>query len=460
MLTFFDKLLTCEGWRRVGLMWLLGAMAALAHAPFFLWFLLPLSYGMWLAVLLRQDSPKRGFILSWWWGFGFFLVGLYWICISMTVDILRFGWMIPFALFGFNGALALFMALAGAVFVRLKPRITLLRWLLFVALVTAAEWLRSNLFTGFPWNIPAYVWGALDASIQLAALLPIHALGAITLLLASASAFWLKRWPILLSAALFAACLGWGKMQLPDDDSGASWQAPTSMRLVQGNVPQHFKHNKELARELFQIHINLSAGSDAAYVIWPESAVPYTFDWQEPFPHHAFEWLKEGQILITGAAIYERDADRYTNSIIAIRGGEGVAARFDKQHLVPFGEYAPLRGILPVEKIVPGRQDFSAGEGVRRLMGFVPLICYEVIFPAYAKDAAAESVMLLNLTNDDWFGNSSGPYQHLLKARFRAVENRKPLLRVANSGISAVIDPYGRVTQSLPLGVRGVIDLP
>ncbi len=443
------KFLTLSGWARAVLMSACGVMAALALAPYFWWPILPVSFGLWLHYLLRAESPKAAFRLSWWWGFGFFLAGLYWVSISMTVDLARFGWMIPFALIGFNGALALFPASAGWVFSRLRGN-EVVRWVLFATLVTTFEWLRGTILTGFPWNLLGYAWGATDASIQIASAIPIYPLSFLTLLFASSVALWAKRWPVLLSVAAFALMLSWAGEQLKD---ASEFQPPYSMRLVQANIPQTLKNDPAHARAAFEAHVGLSSGSDADYIIWSESALPFVLNLQMGFPAEAFDWLGENQTLITGAVTI--DSGQIYNSIVALNRG-GIIARYDKQHLVPFGEYVPFRGWLPIDKLTPGMADFERGQGNRTLLGFHPLICYEVIFADYAK---GEKDVLLNLTNDGWFGDSSGPYQHLTMARFRAVEQGKPLIRVANSGVSAVIDAHGRVQEKIGLNQIGVIDL-
>jgi apolipoprotein N-acyltransferase len=490
------RLLTLTGWPRMILLCACGVMAALALAPSFWWPLLPVSYGLWLHYVLRAESARAAFRLSWWWGFGFFLAGLYWICISMTVDLARFGWMIPFALIGLNGGLALFPALAGWVFARLRhaelgsaskpqsqaaPVAWILKrvqddrvgWVLFALLVAASEWLRGNILTGFPWNLIGYAWGATDASIQIASAVPIYALTFTTILLASSAALWAKRWPVLASVAVFALMLSWSREQLAD---AQPYVPETSMRLVQANIAQTLKNDPAQARAALEAHVALSQGARADVIIWAESALPYALDPAQPFPSEAFDWLAKGQTLITGGVMI--DAGKPYNSIIALTR-EGIIARYDKQHLVPFGEYVPFRGVLPIEKLTPGMAEFERGKGPRALLGFHPLVCYEVIFPQYSnarhsepkaknlepsneilRDAQDDAPsILLNITNDGWFGDSSGPYQHLTMARFRAVEQGAPLIRVANSGISALIDAHGRVQHSLLLNEAGVIEI-
>lgn len=464
------RLLTLTGWARAALLFACGAGAALALAPFFLWPLLFPAYGLFLHYLSRAQSAKTAFRLSWWWGFGFFLTGLYWVCIAMTVDLARFGWMIPFALLGLNGGLALFTALSGLGFYYLRRDHAVVNWLLFSLLLFAGEWLRGHILTGFPWNLIGYAWGASDVSLQVAALLPMYPLTLMTLLLAASAALW-RQYRVLAAGvlAVLLALHGYGFWRLHD---APPFEPGVSVRVVQASIPQRLKWDPAHLAESLRAHVahSLSGQGEQApdLLIWPESAFPYAIDVNAPFPAGAFGWLQPHQTLVTGAVFYDRSgADpAFFNSIMAVNGQGELLARYDKQHLVPFGEYVPLRGLLPIDKLTAGLADFVPGDGERILainhyLIVQPLICYEAIFPAYADAPAggAPRDMLLNLTNDDWFGDSSGPYQHLTMSRFRAVEQGLPMIRAANSGISAVIDAHGRIVQSLALDKKGRLDI-
>jgi apolipoprotein N-acyltransferase len=200
-------------------------------------------------------------------------------------------------------------------------------------------------------------------------------------------------------------------------------------------------------------------------VLWPETALPFTLWPDGTMPKQTMESIRLKAPLITGVVAAERDKQslRLWNSIAAIDPEGQVVARYAKHQLVPFGEFVPLRSILPLEKITPGDIDFSRGAGpqtvtVPGLPPFSPLVCYEVIFPWIAVDPAHRPEWMLNVTNDGWYGDSPGPYQHFAMARMRAIEQGLPLVRVANNGISAVVDPYGRMGARLALNRRAALD--
>jgi apolipoprotein N-acyltransferase len=242
------------------------------------------------------------------------------------------------------------------------------------------------------------------------------------------------------------------------------------LRLVQGNVAQHHKWQPELRAQWFRRHLDLSAqGADGVQaVIWPESATPYAID-QEPEVRRLIgQVVPPGGLLLTGGERFDFDSApaRAWNSLFVLDPGGTVVTRYDKRDLVPFGEFLPARGLLGrlgLQKVTGGSVDFQPGPGRQTialpgLPPFSPLICYEAIFPGGVVEPGARPAWLLNVTNDAWFGRSSGPYQHLAMARLRAVEEGLPLVRAANTGISAVVDPWGRIAARLDLGVTGVLD--
>lgn len=437
-----------------------GAGAALALEPLALWFLILPAYGVFFHVMLQVETARRAFWLSWCWGFGFFLTGLYWVAISMTVDLARFGWMIPFALAGLNGGLALFTALSGWLFYRLRGQKLLLNWVLFSGLLFAGEMLRSHILTGFPWNLIGYVWGASDASLQIASLFSIYPLTLLTLLLATGGYFiWHRRSTVFIYISILLGVVSFGWQRLLH----ASPEPPAQpMALIQPNIKQQLKWDPDHRRAAFETHIQLSQSvnlPDGGWYVWSESALPFTIPADEGLPPKVLSWMKPNQRLIAGAVV--REGGHFYNSILTFNASGAILSRYDKQHLVPFGEYVPLSKWLPVEKLTAGAGAFSPGSGIRELAidatTLTPLVCYEIIFPDYARTKSGQAEIILNLTNDDWFGYSSGPFQHLMMARFRAVEQERPVIRVANSGISAFIDRYGRVIAAQPLHTQGVL---
>jgi apolipoprotein N-acyltransferase len=241
------------------------------------------------------------------------------------------------------------------------------------------------------------------------------------------------------------------------------------LRLVQPDIPQSLKWDPALRERHFQRTLELTRApgfSGRTHIIWPETATPFAMAGDAARRLAIASAVPSGGLLITGAPRVEVEPGRpirVWNSLHAIDGGGAIVATYDKFHLVPFGEYVPFRRILGFINLIPGAVDFTAGPGPRTLAPpglprLSPLICYEAIFPAHVLDSADRPGWLLNLTNDAWFGLSSGPYQHFAAARFRAVEEGLPLVRAANNGISAIVDAYGRVVVELGLGRSGVLD--
>ncbi len=467
------------GWRR----WLaaaaLGAAAAAALPPVYaLPLLVPAFVGLtWLV----EEAPgwRRAFVDGWWFGFGLSLAGLYWIFNSFIVDAPRYGWMAPFAVAGVSAVMALYPAATAALSRLAFSRREIGgagRVLVLAAFWTAMEWARGWLLTGFSWNLIGSVWTVSDTMIQLAAVAGVYGLSLLTVaaaampaVLADGAADIRNRLPVIAAAVALVVVWGSGAARLAT--AGDQTVAGVRLRLVQPNIPQDLKWRPELRaghvnRQLQMSKAPPAAGPLPTHVIWAETAVPYVLADNPSLVSALAAAAPPGGVIIVGAprttaaGVAPR---RIWNSLFAIDGGGRIAAIYDKVHLVPFGEYVPLRGILDIDKLTGGRFDFSPGPGRRTLQlaglpPVSPLICYEVIFPGRVADAARRPGWLLNLTNDAWFGRSSGPYQHFAAARLRAVEEGLPLVRVANTGISGVVDAYGRIRKSLGLGRAGVVD--
>lgn len=471
-------LVALTGWRRALVIFLLGAVASSALPPLHLIPVLVISFSAlaWLTDAIHERGKRgvlRAFAVGWWFGLGHFVAGLYWIAHALLVDAAQFAWMIPFAVVGLSAVLAVFTGLATATThasgLKGVPAI-----LVLAVAWTAGEWLRGHLFTGFPWNLIGTVWAGSDAMMQAAAVVGVYGLGMVTVVLAAlpstlASPARARRqqWAATIAAAMALAVI-WagGATRLVLADSGLV--ANVRLRLVQPDIPQSLKWNPALRERHVLDTMELTRGSGfdrITDVIWPEAASPFALSESAAMRQAIAAAVPPGGLLITGAPRVSRDPTgiKVWNSLYALDGSGAIAAVFDKFHLVPFGEYVPFRSILPIEKITPGIGDFSAGPGPQTvalpgLPKASPLICYEVIFPAHVVDPAERPGWLLNITNDAWFGISSGPYQHFAAARFRAVEEGLPLVRAANNGISAVVDPYGRVLARLELGRKGVLD--
>lgn len=434
-----------------------------------------------LALLMTVTQKRSGFAIGWAAGFGFHLAGLSWIGEAFLVDANQFGWMRPFAIAGLPAALAVFSGLAASVYVWRARQHVLGNVLLYAGTFGAAEWLRGNILTGFPWNLSVQAWDAFPEVLQAAAWVGPYGVSVVSVLAAASVAALfvapLRRATWVIPAAclplVILAALGTRHfMQAPPVMPSV---AGVKLRLVQPNIPQKEKWQQELRNAHFDRHMSLSADAAAngvTHIIWPEAATPFLLV-ESPTALAAIQQIvPTGGALLTGTprrattlsnAQQANTNDRFSNALVVIDDSGTVTDTYDKHHLVPFGEYVPLRDWLPVDRLAPGRGDFARGPGpgVVAIPGAPMaglLICYEAIFPGEAVGDGARPGWLLNVTNDAWFGSSSGPHQHLSIARLRAIEQGLPLIRVANTGITAVIDPYGRITQSLPIGAIGTID--
>ena len=334
--------------------------------------------------------------------------------------------------------------------------------LLLLAIAWAmAEWLRGNVFTGYSWNPLGHVWAFATPLLQGAALFGVYGLGLLTfMILAAPAAGW--RASILALVVLGGAGFAGQAAMAPLDAPGGPL-----VRIVQPNTPQAEKWRPEMRAPQMAKLLEMSRrdGFDKlAAVIWPETAPPFIVEPGSPALEVMAKAAPPGGYLLTGAARGTGNRnDGVWNSLLVIDSAGAIVATYDKVHLVPLGEYIPFhKQLAPVSGFI-GRGSFEVGESrvtldLPRLPSFSPIICYEVIFPAAVTGPGPRPRWLLNVTNDAWFGLSSGPYQHLASARLRAVEEGLPMLRAANTGVSAVIDSYGRVLAAMDMQREGIID--
>ncbi|MGH7039587.1 MAG: apolipoprotein N-acyltransferase [Stellaceae bacterium] len=475
------------GGRRYGLAFLLGVSAAGALPPVDLTPLVAVAFPGLLWLDEGSAGPWASFALGWSFGLGFFLAGLYWVAAALFVDLRAFWWLVPIAALGLPAVLALYSGAAlGATallarHLRLPPTA---RVCAFAICWTAAGWVRGHAFTGFPWNLIGYAWsgafpGAL-AMLQSVSWIGIYGLSLITVLAASLLALLgtpllapvtpgRRRGPIIAVVLLILVPSAAGAVRLARSapaDTGI-W-----LRLVQPSIPQSLKWNPAAAQRNFDRLLVLSrepVTHRLAAVLWPEAAVPFLIGRDAPARRAIAAVAPKGGYLITGALRANPPpgpVTRLWNSIEAVNRQGKIVARYDKTHLVPFGEYVPawVRDILPIKKITAGMIDLSAGPGPQTitlpdLPAFSPVVCYEVIFPGEVVDESRRPAWILNVTDDAWYGRTSGPYQHFAIARTRAVEEGLPLIRVANNGISGVVDAEGRVVTQLGLDDIGYADV-
>jgi len=479
------------GWRRAAIAFAAGALSVLGLAPINAWPVLFATFPVLVWLTDGAGSGRHGgvwsaFAVGWCFGFGYFLAGLYWVGIAFLVDAKTFGWLMPFAVVGLPAGLALFtgLGLAGA---RLLWTPGALRMVALAVGLTAAEWLRGHVLTGFPWNAFGY---ALTGPLLLAQGTALIGLWGMTLLavfvfaspavLADDPAEAPRRWLMPLVAALALAALAThGAVRLAA--APEAFVPGVQLRIMQPNLSQDEKFNYSAKQEVMRRYLTLSDRATGAetpgmrtvtHLVWPESAFPFFLAREADALAAIAELLPKDAVLITGAArpaaMAPTGAIRAYNSVYVIDHDGSLIGVYDKIHLVPFGEYLPFQdfleslGLMQLTKVQGG---FLSGARRRpmtvpRAPPMLPLICYEIVFPDEAVPAGERPGWLLNLTNDGWFGNSTGPYQHLQQARVRAIEQGLPLVRAANTGISAVVDPFGRTIKALPLGTEDVLDAP
>lgn len=464
---------------RYGLAFLLGALASLAFSPTYILPLFVVAFTGLLALLERSQRPLHGLWLGWSFGFGHFAFGLFWIVESFKAHPSIPDAMGPPAVLLLAAVMALYPGLAG--FLHRRLRLYGIAGLVGLAVLwSIGEWLRGHLFTGFPWNPAAAVWTASTVLMQPLALVGTYGLGFLTIMIAASPALLISRarprraFLAPLSGLLLVAVAAlYGGLRL--NRHPTEWVADVTLRIVQPNISQRDKWDRSKEREHFARYLSLSQRlgfpDGRLVIIWPETAITdYFFDREQGRRALVARMLPPGGLLLSGAprAIEDANGDlKPANSFMAIDHQGQILDIYDKRHLVPFGEYLPLRPVLSrlgIDALAASDMDFLSGPSLKHfeipgLPSFTPLICYEIIFPnAVTPESGPRPGFLVNVTNDAWFGSSVGPWQHLAQARMRAVEEGLPIVRAAGTGISAVIDPYGRLLRTIPLEQLGVID--
>ncbi|WP_017931233.1 apolipoprotein N-acyltransferase [Robiginitomaculum antarcticum] len=445
---------------------LLGAISVLGHAPFFIAPAFILSFALfWIridAVSRWDDRPKRAVFWSGWaFAFGYFLAGLYWIGSAFLVRGGVYVWIMPLCVVVLPALLSLFWAFAASLYARLRVTHLGVSALIFAVVIGAAEWLRGHILTGFPWNLPGYIFEGGNPISQSASLFGIYGLTLLTLLLGAAFG------PALIDTrkhfvaptvclAVFAGLFVWGHMRLNTHSDVE--MTDLNIRVVQAAIDQTRKFDPEYYNEIVTRYTELtrSAGLDTIdVIIWPEGAIPGLVLERREVMDAIVSALRPGQTLVLG--VTRRDLEgRYYNSMAAITvgadGSAGLSALYDKRRLVPFGEYFPGGGLiekLDMPTLSAAVASFTKGEtGLFAPPGLPPAsaqICYEIIFPGFT-DLSTEPQpdYILNISNDAWYGRSTGPWQHLNQVRYRAIETGLPVVRSASNGVSGVIDPLGR----------------
>jgi apolipoprotein N-acyltransferase len=487
-----DMIVLSWGWKRRLIAVLAGALAALSMAPVGAFPVLFLSFPVLILLIdgaraarSRGARLRAAFGAGWWFGFGYFLCSLWWIGSAFLVEASTFGWLLPVAVAGLPAGLAFFTgagtALAYALWARGPYRV-----LSFALGLMAAEYARSVLFTGFPWNLfgealTQWLWLAQSASLVGVMGLTFVALVvfASPVALCEAHARGLTRvGPVMAALSLLLVMALFGAWRV--ETTPIKQVEGPRLRLIQPDIPQDERFRPASKDWIMERYETLSKKAtsqdrkslaDVTHLFWPESSFPFFLIYDPEALGRIARMLPAGTTLITGAVRPEISKSGGTrpdvyNSAYALNNKGEILATTDKFHLVPFGEYLPFQAALEamgLQQITRMRGGFSAAAGpqLTRLSGlppFVTLICYEIIFPRVIASLDSRPAWILNLTNDAWFGTTPGPYQHAHKAVIRAIEEGLPVVRVANNGISMVVGPTGRVEASLPLNARNALD--
>ncbi|QND51737.1 apolipoprotein N-acyltransferase [Phyllobacterium sp. 628] len=479
------KIILLWGWKRIALAFLMGALASFALPPYDFFAVCFISFPVlvWLidgAVDNAGAGPIRRLLpaamIGWWFGFGYFVFGLWWLGNALMVDAVNFAWAIPLAVLGLPAVLAIFYAFAAAL-ARLFWSEGLGRILSLSFAFGVTEWLRSFVLTGFPWNAIGYAAMPVPVLMQSSVIVGLLGMNALAVLVFSLPSLLAGKRDLktgfVVALVLVCAHVGYGFYRLHTANLVA--KGP-NVRIVQPSIAQDLKFDAEARRDILDKYLALSAEAPRSgapkpqIIVWPETAVPYILTKTPDALQAIGDTLTDGQVLLAGAIRMEEPGigqmPLYYNTIYAINDAGEITAAADKLHLVPFGEYLPLENILRslgLSEVVEMPGGFTPAV-TRRSMQVtsnftaLPLICYEAIFPAELGYQGASADAIINVTNDAWYGDTPGPYQHFRQAQLRAVEQGLPLVRAANNGLSAVVDPYGRIIDALALDAVGVID--
>lgn len=466
-----DFLKQLSGWKRQFFAFAIGSVMTLSMPPYNVFPLVWLCLPALILMLQGTTSLRQAFATGWSFAFGFFVFSLYWIAASMFVDFKTFWWAVPFSVAGLPALFAIYYGAAAAIARKIGvsdlPGIVVFGLLWFLA-----DYARGHLFTGFPWILLGYVWSGHLQILQITSVIGIYGLTLLTAIAACLPAALgtgskPPRIAFSLSLAIFVVVSAWGDYRL--QNTRIEETPNVFVRLVQPNIDQKTKWAIVERENHFRNLIELTAQkSDRAvtHYFWPETASTYYLSEDGVRRDEIAAVIPAASTVMTGVVRRITNSNnvlQYYNSLVAVDGLGRLVAGYDKAHLVPFGEYMPFRKYIPIHAIATMGADFSSGPGPKslRVAGlplFSPLICYEAIFPGNVVDDQDRPDFLLNLTNDGWYGRTIGPYQHFAIARVRAIEEGLPLLRVANTGISGIIDPVGRIIGQLGLGERGVLD--
>lgn len=444
---------------------LLGALGAFGLAPFGYWVATLVALILIVPLFLASETRSRAAWTGWFFATGYFAHALIWIIEPFQVDAERHAWMAPFALVFMAGGLALFWTLAFWLS-RWPKASAFLQGVLLAVALSLAEFARGYVLTGFPWAGLAQVWVNSPVA-QVLSLVGPYGLGALTLgvtlplgaVFSESAGAKNKIGSIVFSLGIAGLAFGYAGARPPVVEGNHI------VRLVQPNATQHQKWHPDFAPLFFARQIEFTAAQPRPdLIVWPETSVPAWLGSAQPYLEAIAEAAQGTPVML---GIQRAEGPRIYNSLVYLDEAGQQQALYDKHHLAPFGEYVPLGDLMARFGVfglaATSGNGFSAGPGPELIDAGVlgralPLICYEAVFTQDVNGAPGRADFLVQITNDAWFGTRSGPYQHLVQAQMRAIEQGVPMMRSANTGVSAMIDPLGRITAQLPLGQAGYVD--
>lgn len=443
----------------------LGYAGAYAMPPWGYWFMLFPALSGFYILTGTSASARQALVLGWFFGLGYYIAGLSWVGNAFKVEGNPFSWVLPIAVAGLPMMLSCFSALAGMLARRFYALNKVTGFLGFTGILATGEWLRGHVFTGFPWNLYGHAWAEMLPVVQIVYYTDVYFLTLLTVFWMTLPGFLFlgkdagrrtKSALVLIAALSFAVCHGLGNARL--NANPTEFHEDVSVQIVQPNIAQSDKWQRDKMVSIFYRHVDLSrtvdagAGDGTTYVVWPETALSQWFAQDRSSMKAIADALASHQgkaYLLTGLLRKAPESDRYLNSIALINDKGEISNLYDKSHLVPFGEYVPFQKWIPLEPVVRfsgflpggGVKSFTTPEG----LSYSPLVCYEVIFSGKVVERGTRPDFIVNVTNDGWYGRSAGPHQHFTQAVFRAVEEGVPVVRSANTGVSGLADAYGRV---------------
>lgn len=455
---------------------LAGWIAAFAMPPVGFWPCILIGFSLLFYYWHQTTTYKSAFFTAFLFGIGYFTTGLWWIGNALLVEGNEFWWVWPVSVIGLPTLLSFFTGLFAAIAKVFYKDVRLSSWIGFSALITLSEWVRGTIMTGFPWNLYGYAWNKDLALMQSVSLFGAYTLTLITVLIATLPAvLWLLRPDKrrMMTAAIASTCIalmlyGFGSWRL---NQGVQLNEDIVVRVVQANIHQTLKWDPSQTIPNFEKHLALSSKEkipQKLFILWPETAIPPVL-LDNDIARDKIETMlsaqsAQGAYLLSGALVHRNDekGERYYNAMLAFDKHAAVRASYAKTHLVPFGEFIPFQQWIPIKPVVRF-QGFERGDGpttyaIDDMPSFSPLVCYEIIFPGRTVDTHNRPAFLAAVTNDGWYGDSAGPRQHFFQVTVRAIEEGLPAIRSANTGISGVVDSYGRVLAKSELFQETSID--